>query len=159
DLLAQIPGQKAEPLACLDGRPYQYQPSDAIGEQCLNGTGDCQISLAGASRTHTEGQVTGTDVREVIALMRAARADAAAQPTHRMILVVARDPRRFEPSRRQSGKRPSGGGLAERLLARSLMERKVHVLGSHRLLRRLRKKLAQRLLSRRRSLADDAEIV
>jgi hypothetical protein len=74
DLLRQVAGQEAEPLARLDRRPHQHDAAHRVALQRLDGAGDREIGLAGAGRADAEGQVMVADVAQVLRLVRAAAA-------------------------------------------------------------------------------------
>src|SRR5437879_3209181 len=69
----------------LDRRCIRDQPHDAVRLQRLDRAGDRQIRLAGARRTYAEGQVAAADVRQIVALVGAARPDPAARHVHAML--------------------------------------------------------------------------
>ena len=96
DLLRHIPGEKPEALAGLHRRPHQDQPAHPVRLQRLHRAGDREIGLAGAGGAYAEGQIARADVVEVIALVGAARAYAAARHAHAVLA-------RLRIRRRQAG--------------------------------------------------------
>src|SRR5262249_61597968 len=73
--------------ACDGGTPGN-RPPYPIGLQRLHRTSDRQVGLAGARRADAESEIPGTDVLEIVTLMRAAGADAAAGHAHPMLADV-----------------------------------------------------------------------
>ena len=82
-LLGQVAGQEAQALAGLDGGAGQHQPLHRVALHGVDGAGHGQPGLAGAGRTHAEGDVVLEDVVQVVALARGARAQVAAAGAQR----------------------------------------------------------------------------
>ena len=72
DLLRQIAGQEAEPLAGLDRRPGEDDAADLVALEGVDGGGDREIGLAGAGRADAEGDVVFLDVAQILCLVRRA---------------------------------------------------------------------------------------
>ena len=67
DLLAQIAGQEAQPLARLDRRARQHDAVDLAPGQMGDGDRDGEIGLAGAGRAEAEDQLALLQLRADIA--------------------------------------------------------------------------------------------
>ena len=57
DLLLEIAGQEAEPLAGLDRRAHEHDALDRVALERVDGAGDGEVGLAGARRTDAERDV------------------------------------------------------------------------------------------------------
>ncbi len=77
ELVLEIAGQEAQPLAGLDRGPGEDDAADAAGFQCLDRGGDGEIGLAGAGRPQRQDQIVAADRRHERALRFAARANRA----------------------------------------------------------------------------------
>ena len=83
DLLAQVAGQKAEPLAGFDRRAGQDDPLDLAAHQQIDRGGNREVGLAGTGRAETEHQLVLAHRLDVGGLPRRARGDttlAGAKP-------------------------------------------------------------------------------
>ena len=98
DLLREVAGQEAQPLAGLHRRAHQHQALDRVALQCVDGAGDGEVGLAGARRADAERDVVLRDVLQVRDLVgRAAVQVGAARPQFRA--VVAADGAGVAPAR------------------------------------------------------------
>ena len=79
DLLVEVAGQKAQPLARLNGRPRQDDTLDAAFLQHMGGEGGSEIGLAGAGGADAEDQRVGAHQREIGSLHRRTRPGDAAR--------------------------------------------------------------------------------
>lgn len=91
DLLREIAGQKAEPLARFDGRARQHDALDLIALQRIHGAGDGEIRLARAGRPDAERHVVRDDLLQILALHRrpATQVGAARVQRRAVIFVLA----------------------------------------------------------------------
>ena len=78
DLLAQVAGQEAQPLARLDRRPRQDDPVDAAAHQQVDRGGDREIGLAGAGGPEAEDQLVLAQRLDIGRLRRASAARCGA---------------------------------------------------------------------------------
>ena len=78
DLGHQVPGEEAQPLAGLDGRPGQDDPVDLSRLEGLDGERHRQIGLSGAGGADPEGHDVGGDGIRVLLLPAGLRANRAA---------------------------------------------------------------------------------
>ena len=95
DLLREVAGQKAEPLARFDGGPGQDQPLDGFPLQSIDRTGHRQIGFAGTGRAQAEGDVVLENLAQILALARRAALQVLApRLQHRRLVVgiAARSP-------------------------------------------------------------------
>ena len=65
DLLRQVAGQEAEPLAGLDRGPGQDDALHRVALERVDRAGDREVGLAGAGRADAEGDVVAEDVPQV----------------------------------------------------------------------------------------------
>ena len=119
DLLREIPRQEAELLAGFHGRPHQQNARDRLRLQRAHRTRHREVRLAGAGRADAETDVVHPDGRQVLALIRAARADQPAAGADRGRVRVRRS--------HLAGCR----GLTQ-VLQRRLLQLQVHLLGAQR---------------------------
>jgi hypothetical protein len=63
DLLRQVAGQEAEPLAGLDRRARQHDALHRVALQRIDRAGHREVGLAGAGRADAEGDVVRQDRR------------------------------------------------------------------------------------------------
>ena len=69
DLLGEIAGQEAEPLAGFDRGARQDHALDGIALERIDGAGDREVGLAGAGRADAERDVVTQDVLQVLDLV------------------------------------------------------------------------------------------
>src|SRR6202012_2823509 len=68
--------------------PDQDDSANTIGGQCLHGAGHRQIGLACAGGTDSESQIATADLREIVALVSATRANPSTRHTHGVLMLV-----------------------------------------------------------------------
>ena len=66
--MRKIPREKAQSLACLDGRAGEHDPAYCVALERIDRTGHGQVGLAGSGGTDTESDVVTEDGAEVFAL-------------------------------------------------------------------------------------------
>ncbi len=78
DLLREVAGQEAQPLAGLDRGTDEHEPLDGVALERVDGAGDGEIGLAGARGADRERDVVLLDVLQVERLVRRAAVQVGA---------------------------------------------------------------------------------
>jgi hypothetical protein len=136
--LSEITRKKSQPLTGFNCRPYENDSADAIRGKRFDRAGDRKVSLTSTRGTDAESQIPFSDVRKIVSLVSASRADTAAWHTYRVFMLLR---------------------VADDLPGLTLLQRQVDTLGSHFLISRQVKQLSQSILGAFRKRADDAKIV
>src|SRR4051812_7182914 len=79
DLLLQIAGQEAEPLAGFNRRAYQNNPVDLVGRKRLNGRRDSQVSFSRTGWPDSKNNIVILNGFEISLLAGSLRVNATSQ--------------------------------------------------------------------------------
>ena len=114
DLLLEVAGEEAEPLARLHRGAHQHDTGDPVGFQGLHRARHREIRLAGAGRSDAEVDVVGADRAQISGLVASATPHHAAPDLHRLAFAGVRAETLFD-LRLLQGQMDTLGG--QRLLA------------------------------------------
>ncbi len=87
--MRQVAGEKAQPLARLDGRSHQHDAPHLVGLQGFDCTGHSQVGLSRPGGSDPECQIACANVGKIVPLMRTAGPNAAPGYAHRVFAFLS----------------------------------------------------------------------